>query len=58
MNLQEEIEKAYKAGFERCLEEAEAPGWNENMPTLPDEFSLDKAVTEYVNKRQLDISVQ
>jgi hypothetical protein len=48
-HLQEEIEKAFRAGFEFCASEAEAPGWNENILIFPDESELNKAAIKYIN---------
>jgi hypothetical protein len=49
INLEEEIEKAFIAGFEFCASEVEAPGWNEYMLIFPDKSELDKATIDYIN---------
>jgi hypothetical protein len=49
VDLQEAVEKAFKAGFECYGDNAEVQGWNEGQIGFEERFSFDKAVTDYIN---------
>lgn len=46
MNLQEQIEKAFKAGAEFIIENTES--WDEIID-FPNEYQIDQSCTEYIN---------